>query len=438
MTLGPRREDQTGPADRLACIVTLGCPKNEADSDTYAGVLARSGWSFTDDPDSASLLILNTCAFIDPAVEESLEAVREAVEWRSGAGGRRLVLAGCLPGRYPDDGSGGLEVFDLVMGPADPQALAGFLCGREVEALPSGTGFSRYLRISEGCSNRCHYCTIPMIRGEHIPRPPGEILHDCSLLIDQGAKEIGIVGQDTGAWSCPQGDLSWLLSRLAGSHPSIWFRLYYMHPAHIPRGLLDVIRSSANVVPYLELPVQHASDDVLRRMGRPYGRDLLDSLFGVLDQWPEVPAVRTTVITGYPGETDADFRQMIDFLTSHGCIRTICAFPYWPEEGTKEYARSGPSGKPDASVVQSRLAALGDAGERCLLNWTDRLEGSVVDVLADSSTTGHSRFDAPVVDGECQFSRPVMPGSVVPCLVDECVGADMMVTPVPAAGGSGG
>ncbi len=408
----------------------MGCPKNEADSDTFAGILKAAGWRLTDTPDEACMLLLNTCAFIDPAIAESMEAVKEALDWKQSVEGRILILAGCLPSRFPDDGSGGLEEFDLVMGAADNAALAGYLSNDAIVPLPSGSGTNRYLRISEGCSNGCRYCTIPLIRGRHIPRDPAEIIRDCSILVSQGALEIGIVGQDTGAWSCGDGDIAWLLPKLAREHPSVWFRLYYVHPSHFPKDLIRVIHDEPNVVPYIELPVQHASDAVLRRMGRPYDRMMLDALFDSLDALQEPPAVRTSVITGYPGETEEDFQQLIDFLTSHRCIRTICAFPYWPEEGTAEFARTGRAGVPDASTVQSRLAAVGDAGQACQLVWADRLEGNVIEILADTSESGHSVYDAPAVDGASIFSSPAGPGAIILCTVDECVGADMLVTPV--------
>jgi len=385
------------------------------------------------------MLLLNTCAFIDPAIVESMEAVREALDWKHLRDGRYLILAGCLPARFPDDGSGGLEGFDLVIGAADNVSLTEFLSSDEIVPLPSGSGLNRYLRISEGCSNGCRYCTIPLIRGKHVPRHPDEIIRDCAILASQGAREIGIVGQDTGAWSCEDGDITWLLPRLARAHPSIWFRLYYVHPSHFPGDLVRVIHDEPNVVPYIELPIQHSSNAVLHRMGRPYDRMMLDALFAELDELPEPLAVRTSVITGYPGETEEDFQELLVFLTSHRCIRTICAFPYWPEDGTAEFARTGRTGVPDASVVQSRLAAVGDAGQACQLAWADRLEGSVIEVLADTQDMGHSWFDAPGVDGASLFpgTEGVEPGTVILCTVDECVGADMLVSPVRSSNGSG-
>lgn len=411
---------------RRAFILTLGCPKNEADSDCFAGCLAGAGWKLTDDPRLADLLLLNTCAFINPAVEESLNTMEQAVEWKGERPGRRLILAGCLPGRYSDDGSGGLEDFDLVIGPADTEGLARWL-GSPPRDLPPllGGGSCRYLKISEGCSNNCAYCTIPLIRGPRRDRSPGEILRDASMLADQGAAEIGIVGQDTAAWSSGEGGISRLLSRLASEHPGVWFRLYYVHPAHFPEDFPRLLEKHSNIMPYLDLPVQHFSDGILRRMGRVYTGEYLEGLFSDLDACRPLVSVRATVIVGYPGETGEDFRLLEEFLGRHSCIRTVAAFPYWHEEGTREYGKSSPGEMPGEEVVRSRLTRTGDVAEEHYDRWGGMLEGSVIHVMADGAGLGHSRFDAPAVDGACILDRDVRPGSVVECRVTGFEGPDL-------------
>lgn len=409
-------------------LLTLGCPKNEADSDSFAGCFYASGWKIVDNSEKADLLLLNTCAFIQPAVEESLEAIAEAVEWKNRKTGRKLILAGCLPGRYPNDDSGGLEDFDLIAGPGDTAALMKYLSVSDsIRPVPVESIYHRYLKISEGCSNSCSYCTIPLIRGHRVDRSFEDILCDAGHLVEQGVLEIGIVGQDTGSWRSSRGSISQLVSHLASTYPHIWFRLYYIHPAHFPDEFPVLIKKYPNIMPYIDMPIQHVSDTVLERMGRHYTEKYLRNMFESFDKSDMELAVRTTVIVGYPGETDTDFDRLIGFLSDYDCLRTISAFPYWPEEGTIEYSRKTSGDLPGSDTVQSRLMRIGDVSDQLYAVWADRIEGKIIEVLADTAELGHGRLDAPVVDGACSFDRVVEPGQIIKCRVSECFGSEMLV-----------
>jgi len=409
-----------------AYILTLGCPKNEADSDAFAGCLTEAGWGITRNLEDADLLLINTCAFIKPAVDESLEAIQQALDWKNEIEGRSLILAGCLPGRYPDDGSGGLEGFDLIIGPGDTSHLEEYLQLPSTSSPePAGGRISRYLKISEGCSNNCAYCTIPLIRGARRDRSPEEILMDAERLVEQGAVEIGIVGQDTASWKSENGSISRLISQLAGRYPDIWFRLYYIHPAFYPVDFLPLLEKHENVMPYIDMPVQHVSDRILKRMGRNYTGDHVRKLFDVFEKSKNLLSVRTTLIAGYPGETEEDFNELLEFLSQYQCIRTIAAFPYWPEEGTREFSRPSSGDIPDEGAIQSRLARIGDEADEHNLIWADRLEGEIMDILADTSLLGHSRLDAPEVDGVCCFDRSVEPGNIIRCRITGGTGSDL-------------
>lgn len=409
-------------------LLTLGCPKNEADSDSFAGCFSTAGWMIVDNPEKADLLLLNTCAFIQPAVEESLEAIAEAVEWKNCKTGRKLILAGCLPGRYRKDNSGGLEDFDLITGPGDTTALMKYLSVSYLSGpVPVESIYHRYLKISEGCSNNCSFCTIPLIRGGRVDRSFEDILLDAGHLVEQGALEIGIVGQDTGSWKSSRGSVSQLVSHLASTYPDIWFRLYYIHPAHFPDDFPVLIEKYPNIMPYIDMPIQHVSNTVLERMGRPYTEEYLRNMFESFDKSDTELSVRTTVIVGYPGETDTDFDRLIGFLSDYNCLRTISAFPYWPEEGTKEYSRKTAADLPGSNTVQSRLMRVGDVSDQLYAVWAERIEGRVIEVLADTAELGHGRLDAPVVDGACSFDRIVEPGQIISCRVRECFGSEMLV-----------
>ena len=409
-----------------AFLLTLGCPKNEADSDAFAGCLTGAGWGITRNIENANLLLINTCAFIKPAVDESLEAILQALEWKNEKPGRILILAGCLPGRYPDDGSGGLEGFDLIIGPGDTFRLEEYLSLKSTPIPePAGGRISRYLKISEGCSNDCAYCTIPLIRGARRDRSPEDILKDAEHLAEQGAVEIGIVGQDTASWKHGADTITRLISQLAGMYPDIWFRLYYIHPSFYPDDFLPLLAEHANIMPYIDMPVQHVSDRILKRMGRPYTGDHLRKLFDEFENTEMMLSVRTTLIAGYPGETEEDFSELVQFLTQYRCIRTIAAFPYWPEEGTREFTRDSSEYLPDRSIVQSRLARIGDAADEHNISWADRQEGEIIDILADTPLLGHSRLDAPEVDGACCFDRSVEPGRIIRCRITGGTGSDL-------------
>jgi ribosomal protein S12 methylthiotransferase len=415
-----------------ACLVTFGCPKNETDTEAFAAVLRAAGWSTVEEPEEADLLLVNTCAFIRPAVEESVEYVSEALDWRNRRKGRTLVVAGCLPSRYPADGSGGPVGMDLVIGPGDLSGLARFL-GVEAPGhlrLPVERRVSRYLKVSEGCDNRCAFCTIPLIRGRYSPVPEEEVVAQAGLIAGQGAREIGLVGQDCGLWRDGDRDLADLLERLSRLRPEIWWRPYYLHPAHLPPGLIPLMEERENVMPYLDLPAQHASDSVLRRMGRPYGEELLRNIMDRVEGAGRRIAVRVTVIAGYPGETERDFRRLLDFLADYGSLRNLVAFPYYSEPGTLEHSRDGD--RPPASAVRERLSTLSAVGEAAYAHWAGILSRRPFPVLVDEPGRGHTMYDAPEVDAVCRIrgGHPA-PGTVAGVEVMSPEGSDIFVRCVP-------
>jgi len=424
------------PEGRLACIVTFGCPKNETDSEGFAAVLSAAGWTIVREPEEADLLVLNTCAFIGPAVEESTDYLMEAVDWRNRRNGRRLVLAGCLPARYPDDGSGGLEGIDLVVGPGDADTLARWLDVSVPPGLqhPLESRTNRFLKISDGCSNNCSFCTIPAIRGPYRAVDSLTLAESAARLADQGAAEVGLVGQDCGLWRDGDAGLAELVEGLALRHSRIWWRCYYIHPAHLPDRLIGVMESNGNIMPYLDLPMQHASDRVLSRMGRPYGEAELRAILDSVESADREIAVRATLIAGYPGETESDFKRLLRLLQDYPCIRNIVAFSYCSEPGTPEHLRDGD--RPAPEVVQARLAALSSAADAAWLRWGDRLEGRKLPVLVDEPAEGHTMYDAPGVDCICHLQGAAKgPGTVCAAEVMSVRGSDIFLT---CAGGGEG
>ncbi len=413
-------------------LISLGCPKNKVDSERFAWVMNCAGWENCLEPGQSDLIILNTCAFIAPATEESLEYISDIISWKEEKPGRKIVLAGCLPGRYSDDGSGGLEDIDLVIGPGEWRKLSAWL-GNAADGPPqvSGCGSYRYLKIANGCSNGCAYCTIPAIRGAFVPERMDSILRDSDLLVQQGAREIGLVAQDSGNWHQDGTNLSALAELLAVRHPSIWWRLYYLHPLHFPEGLLEVFSRNSNVVPYIDMPIQHASDTILKRMGRKHGVEAIEKIMDQLDNSPLDIAVRYTVITGYPGETEKDFIALRDFLGRYRSGRHIAAFSWYPEEGTLEYKRAIARGDAvDDSIASRRLAAISSVGDALYADWDERLLDKELLVLADDPLTGHTKWDAPEVDAIVTFTEPVDPGKILRVKIVESSGASIVAEPL--------
>jgi len=412
--------------------VSLGCPKNKVDTERFSWVLNATGWEYCEDPDSADLILLNTCAFIAPATEESIEYLSDLILWKEQLAGRKLVLAGCLPGRYKDDGSGGLEDIDLVIGPGEWRKLSVWLGASILKpALISGSGSFRYLKIAEGCSNGCAYCTIPAIRGPFSPSSLDTVLEESDMLVEQGAREIGLVAQDSGSWSQSGMDICSLTRTLSERHPSVWWRLYYLHPAHFPHSLPELFVTHPNVVPYIDMPVQHASEKVLVRMGRKHTLKALEQIMEQLEESPAEIAVRYTVITGYPGETEDDFIQLRNFLGRYRCGRHIAAFTWYPEEGTLEYERAASRGDAvDDSTASYRLASLSSVGDSLYADWDDRLQGRVIDIVSDDELTGHTKWDAPEVDAVVTFTKSVEPASVIRAKVVESSGAVLVAEPL--------
>ncbi len=413
-------------------IISLGCPKNKVDSERFAWVMNSAGWVFSNQPDEADLIILNTCAFIKPATEESLEYLSDIINWKSEKIGRKIILAGCLPGRYSDDGSGGLDDIDLVIGPGHWRKLSSWLgITNQESAQVIGSGSYRYLKIANGCSNGCAFCTIPSIRGKFTANSLDSILSEADLLIQQGAMEIGLVAQDSGNWTQDHTNLTALAEILAKRNPSIWWRLYYLHPLHFPKYLPELFSKYTNIVPYIDMPIQHASDSVLKRMGRKHGVKRIETIMEQLDKAQIDIAVRYTVITGYPGETESDFIKLRDFLGRYKSARHIAAFSWYPEEGTLEYKRTMDKGDAvDDSTASRRLAAISAVGDGLYSNWDLRLEGREVFVLADDKHTGHTKWDAPEVDSVVSFTKSVEPGRIIKVKILESSGAVLMAEPV--------
>ncbi len=393
-------------------IVSLGCPKNLVDSEYMAGRLERAGHTLADD---AALVVVNTCAFIADACSESIEVILGEAQKKAGAGAR-LVVTGCLVDRYGDELAGLLPEVDLFVGKG--------ACGN-IERLVAEKGFHKecakaeypapaaclprkvltppptaYLKIQEGCNNRCSYCTIPSIKGPLQSRPPLSIEEEFRELLAGGYREFNVIGQDITSYGRDADhDIGKLLSRLLSVKGDYFIRLLYMHPKGIDDGLLDLIRSDDRIVPYLDIPIQHAEDSLLTSMNRGYSAGALERLFGKIKSEMPDAVLRTTVMVGYPGETEEAFSKLCAFI-SEWEFDNLGAFIYSREAGTASARMKGHVPKGIKKRRYEKVMELQrEISKKRLMRLKGREMPVVVEAREADAMTGRLLLQAPDVDG---------------------------------------
>lgn len=443
------KESET-PSSASFFFFHLGCPKNLVDAERVAGLLMSRGWIESSDPSQAGLLVVTTCAFISIAEEESVnEILRVAAgkeEWQ------KLAVVGCLVTREGDRLKELFPEVDIFLSVSEFERLpsvaeAAFprfrdsilACGEEVPVRRRlyTPAHMAYLKIAEGCSNHCSYCTIPGIRGELASRSGDEIMEDAKDLAGRGVKELVVIAQDTSSYGRDldgKEDLYSLLERVSSLDGIEWVRLMYLHPAHIdPEEIVRLI-DKGTVIPYLDIPVQHVSDRILQAMGRGYTGQELGILFDKIRSCSRDVVLRTTLMVGFPGETDEEFTELVTFLEKYR-LDHVGAFAYSPERGTPA-ARSG--GKVDSSIVTARMdeitAVQMDISHDRLLAMT----GTEIRVLVDEKTdqseapvpgvwgTGRFYGQAYEIDGLTYLSgKEARPGSLIAAKVIEAEAFDL-------------
>lgn len=424
------------------CLITLGCPKNEVDSDRMAASLAASGHVLVEGHEDADAVVLNTCGFIREAVEESIEAALEFARWKAASPGRTLVVAGCMPSRYGSELADALPEVDAFVPVAEEGGVAAVLAqrgGRPARAsaadadAPHGRtrpGPSAYLMVSDGCSRRCTYCTIPAIRGPYRSREPAAVLAEARALCAAGARELVLVGQDTSGYGRDLGgaaSLASLVRELAATEGLEWLRVMYAQPDGITDELLDAMASSERICSYLDIPLQHASRDVLRRMGRAGDADAhLALIERVRAALPGV-ALRTSLIAGFPGETENDLRQLEGFVEA-ARFDYAGVFAYSPEEGTPAERMRPRVRAAERAERANRVRAVADAIG--MASAAERV-GDLLDVLVegveeDGDVVGRWRGQAPEVDGVVSLDGAVASGSIVRARVVDALGYDLI------------
>lgn len=409
-------------------MISLGCNKNRVDAEIALGLLRDHGCTITGDPAEADVLMVNTCGFIAPAKEESIDAILEMAEYKKHGRCRLLVVTGCLAQRYEKDLLDEIPEIDLLLGVNQYEKLAdaiddaladrqrrSFCDDRltffEHDRVLTTPSYTAYTRIGEGCSNRCTFCAIPLIRGGYRSRPEAAILDEIRRLAAQGVREHILVAQDTTRYGTDwqaHSALPDLMARAAAIDGVDWLRVLYCYPDETDERLLDVIARQDNICKYLDLPIQHISDPVLKRMHRRgSSADIRRCLRGARERGL---TLRTSIIVGFPGETEAQFEELLDFLREAEFDR-LGAFAYSPEEDTP--AARMPDQIPE-EIKQERLDRLmrlqADISLRRNQARVGRVERVLVtDVSAEGLMLGRSQHEAPETDGEILFTAPAAP-----------------------------
>jgi ribosomal protein S12 methylthiotransferase len=443
------------PSPRRVHFVTLGCPKNQVDSEIMLGVLARSGHELVLDPDAADVLVVNTCSFIQAAKEESIDAILDLARAKAAAPGSRLVVTGCLAQRYADDLRDALPEVDVFLGTGDllriaeaveaPPAPGPVLYRGAQHVLPerellsrvrTGAWWTAYVKVSEGCDHTCSFCIIPKIRGRHESRALDDVLAEASGLAADGVLELNLIAQDLTAYGRDRRDgtsLAVLLRALATRVPTLrWIRLLYAYPSSVTDELLEVMAGEPAVCRYLDMPLQHISDRMLRAMRRERSGAAVRALLTRIRAAVPGIALRSSFIVGFPGETEADVDELCAFLDETE-LDNVGVFTYSREEGTAaaELADHVPERvkterRRRVMAVQARVATRRAAA--CV--------GRPVEVLVERAESrgrivGRTAAQAPAIDGVVRLSAPSgaprpAPGDLVAAQVTGAEGYDLL------------
>ncbi len=425
-------------------MVSLGCPKNQVDAEQMLGVLAGSGFEITADQNSADVIVVNTCGFIESAKEESIEAILEAAKMKKEGRCRALIVAGCLAQRYKDELLKELPEADAVIGTAEisrisaicDSALAGNGRVTSVSVPTMVYGLPRvrttpphyaYLKIAEGCSNRCSYCAIPIIRGNFLSRPAASILDEAQRLADEGVKELILLAQDSTNYRDRDTDLPKLLKSLSRIPGLERVRLMYAYPGRISDSLMTVLAEEEKICKYLDIPVQHIDDKILKAMNRRGSPDdVKRTIEGLRKRVPGI-ALRTSLIVGFPGETEAAFKRLLSFV-KEAEFEHLGVFTYSPEEGTPAYTLSR---QVPIEAAQERLDRIMKAQAKISLRKNRALVGAtrtvLVDGMEDNVLFGRLSTQAPEIDGVMYLSETdALPGEFVDVTVTDATEYDLM------------
>jgi ribosomal protein S12 methylthiotransferase len=430
-------------------LVSLGCPKNLVDSEVILGLLSKAGYSLTSRPSEAQIIIVNTCSFIQDASREAIETILDLARYKEKGTCRLLVVSGCLPQRYGRSLEKEFPEVDLFVGTGDfqnlPEILSKnqkatsflskptFLYDEKTPRILSTPSFYAYLKIAEGCSNLCTFCTVPKIRGAYRSRGIRSVLEEARELADRGVREIILIAQDTTAYGRDLHNgtnLEKLLKGLIRVEGLRWIRMLYSYPKleYFTEGLLKLMANEEKICPYLDLPIQHIDDEILKRMGR---RSRSHEIYNLLEKiraaLPEI-SLRTSLIVGFPGETERHFRALSEFVEKVQ-FDHLGAFKYSPEEGTPA---SRLAGSVPESVKEERLGLLMGLQKRISLKKYRAMVGRRMEVLVEGQARqrrrlrGRLKTQAPEIDGSVLLKGKAKPGDWVEARITKALPYDLI------------
>lgn len=449
-------------------FVSLGCDKNLVDSEKMLGLLNEAGYRVAQEESEADAIVVNTCCFIHDAKEESVETILEMAEWKKKGRLKALIVTGCMAQRYQDEIQQEIPEVDAVIGTTgyteivpildeilaeaeasqkeaaveEPKEKSFVNCCPSIDLLPASLadkrvvttgGYTAYLKIAEGCNKRCTYCIIPYIRGHYRSFPMEDLLEEARKLVEGGVKELILIAQETTVYGMDcygRKALPELLTKLCEIEGIEWIRILYCYPEEITDELIAVMKKEKKICHYLDIPIQHSEDTILKRMGRRTNRAELVSLVEKLRK--EIPDIvlRTTLITGFPGETEEEFKNMVDFVDSMEFDR-LGVFPYSAEEGTKAAEMDGQiteevkeSRRDEIMALQQEISA-DKAASRIDDEMSVLIEGYLYE---DDIYIGRTYMDAPKVDGNVfvRAEEELISGDIVPVRITGANEYDLM------------
>src|SRR3954469_22592646 len=462
-------------------LISLGCPKNLVDSEVMLGLAAEAGHELTQDPSAADVLVVNTCAFIDSAKQESIDTILEMAEHKKGGACRRLIVTGCMAERYRDELKKAIPEIDAVLGTGEVPQIVGAISGgaaplafhRSPEGLalqssqpapgpepPAPTGRREaptylydastprifatprhyaYIKIAEGCDYKCAFCIIPTLRGAYRSRPAESIVREARALADRGVKELLLISQDTTFYGIDRGErgaLARLLRELNAIEGLRWIRLLYLYPTTITDDVLDAMAECEKVCRYIDLPLQHASAAVLKRMRRPGNRATYDKLLGRIRQRVPGVTLRTTLIVGFPGETDEDFAELEAFVEDTR-FDHLGVFTYSHEEGTRAFTAADDV---SSSTKRKRRDRVMKRQQRIVAKAQTARVGAEAYVLVDGPSPEHELVLQGRLEGQAPDIDPVVfltdcdseaysAGQLVRARIVEAKGYDLVAKP---------
>ena len=426
--------------EKVVNIISLGCAKNLVDSEILLGGLHKSDVAVTDNPENADTIIINTCGFLDIAREESIDTILQAAELKKTGRPSELVVMGCLSERYPEELTSEVPDIDQIFGSNDHRQIISFLTGKDFSkddplffrSLMTPNHYA-YIKIAEGCDNGCSFCSIPIMRGLQKSRTIPAIMDEAIRLAENGTKELLVIAQDSTSygWDLDQKvNLSDLLKNLNRVDGIEWIRVHYAHPAHLSQRIIDSIADSDKVCNYLDMPVQHASDIILKSMKRGLNQQgIRDRINRLRDASPGI-AIRTTLIVGYPGETEEDFTELFNFVKDIRFDR-LGVFTYSEEEGTS--AAHLDDNIPQ-EVKNDRKNQIIELQHDISLARNESFIGKNIRVLVDQTENnigvGRTEYDSPEIDNIVQIKGKVSKGQFVNIIINGANEYELIGMPV--------